>query len=57
VGVVTFGRACLRVLGDCQKQASRPRAVVKTIWERFFRRAGLRDERPLEERGRRRTLS
>ena len=27
VGAVTFGLACLRVRGDCQNTASRPRAV------------------------------
>jgi hypothetical protein len=37
VGVVTFGRACLRVRGDYQNTASRPRAVVNTSWERFSR--------------------
>jgi len=37
VGVDTFGRACLRVRGDCQNTASRPRAVVNTSWERFSR--------------------
>lgn len=33
VGVRTFGRACFRVRGDCQKTASRPRAWVKS-WTR-----------------------
>jgi hypothetical protein len=33
----TFGRACLRVRGDCQNTTSRSRAVVNTIWERFSR--------------------
>jgi len=37
VGVVTFGRACLRVRGDCQNTASRPGAVVNTSSERFSR--------------------
>ena len=37
VGRLTFGRACLRVRGDCQNTSSRPRAVVKTSWERFSR--------------------
>lgn len=35
VGTVTFGRAGLRVRGDCQNTASRPRAVVNTSCERF----------------------
>src|SRR5450631_902092 len=35
--MVTSGRACLRVRADCQKTASRPRALVKTIWERLSR--------------------
>ena len=37
VGMRTFGRACLRVRGDCQNTTSRPRAVVNTICERFSR--------------------
>ena len=37
VGKLTWGRACLRVRGDCQNTASRPRAVVKTSWDRFSR--------------------
>ena len=37
VGVDTLGRACLRVRADCQKIMSRPRARVKTNWERFSR--------------------
>ena len=37
VGSATFGRACLRVRGDCQNTMSRPRAVVKTSCERFSR--------------------
>ena len=37
VGVRTFGRACLRVRGDCQNTTSRPRALVNTSWDRFSR--------------------
>jgi len=34
-GVVTLGRDCLQVRGDCPNTTSRPRAVVNTIWDRF----------------------
>lgn len=37
VGVRTPGRDCLAVRGLCQNTTSRPRAVVKTSWERFSR--------------------
>ena len=37
VGTRTAGRACLVVLGDCQKIISRPRAWVITSWDLFSR--------------------
>lgn len=62
VGVVTFGRTCCRVRGDCQKTASRPRAVVNTNCEPFSRpRSRIRSiaaPRRMQERsGARSTLS